>query len=575
MTKIAYSYTRLSTEKQIKGHGFTRQREAIEKVCCQHGWQLSDQTFNDLGVSAWKGANATTGALSQFIDLAKKGAIRPNSVLIVESVDRLSRQQVDKSLRLMLELLEVGVSIFTLSDSKLYTTNSDSVMLDLMMWLMTAQRAHEESEIKSLRVRAAKKKNKELIRKGIIVTRKCPEWLTVSDDKSCFLVNNERAEIVRKIFTWYSQGFSTKPIALKLNELGIPYWGKSSTWSYRHIRSLLKHRGVIGEIQLLKRIDGRDVADGDPVEDYYPAIIDRGLWATCQQIKSSKTTAKGRVVERGMANLFRGLLKCECGSGLAINSSTVKGRTYRFLRCSQLKTTGCQAKNWHYEKTERILLIALRRFLSSFNEEGHESAVKEAETKCALLREELMEKQRQATKLLEMLLEKDSDLMRERFDSIETQVNSLKDALKLADERAEALSYEKDIAFDKVDKLQSVLEEIANDDDARHKANGLLRRMLDTITLGAAPNPRFSVFKEFSDKEYQGLMLIKRRDGHEIKVEVLNDYKMAIAWDGDDFTVIECMPIQQFKSQTNPQNVIAISGQSIDLLNDDGWVSSF
>ncbi|RFD47787.1 recombinase family protein, partial [Vibrio parahaemolyticus] len=174
MTKIAYSYTRLSTEKQIKGHGFTRQREAIEKVCCQHGWQLSDQTFNDLGVSAWKGANATTGALSQFIDLAKKGAIRPNSVLIVESVDRLSRQQVDKSLRLMLELLEVGVSIFTLSDSKLYTTNSDSVMLDLMMWLMTAQRAHEESEIKSLRVRAAKKKNKELIRKGIIVTRKCP-----------------------------------------------------------------------------------------------------------------------------------------------------------------------------------------------------------------------------------------------------------------------------------------------------------------------------------------------------------------------------------------------------------------
>lgn len=77
----------------------------------------------------------------------------------------------------MLELLEVGVSIFTLSDSKLYTTNSDSVMLDLMMWLMTAQRAHEESEIKSLRVRAAKKKNKELIRKGIIVTRKCPSGL--------------------------------------------------------------------------------------------------------------------------------------------------------------------------------------------------------------------------------------------------------------------------------------------------------------------------------------------------------------------------------------------------------------
>lgn len=497
MTKIAYSYTRLSTEKQIKGHGFTRQREAIEKVCCQHGWQLSDQTFNDLGVSAWKGANATTGALSQFIDLAKKGAIRPNSVLIVESVDRLSRQQVDKSLRLMLELLEVGVSIFTLSDSKLYTTNSDSVMLDLMMWLMTAQRAHEESEIKSLRVRAAKKKNKELIRKGIIVTRKCPEWLTVSDDKSCFLVNNERAEIVRKIFTWYSQGFSTKPIALKLNELGIPYWGKSSTWSYRHIRSLLKHRGVIGEIQLLKRIDGRDVADGDPVEDYYPAIIDRGLWATCQQIKSSKTTAKGRVVERGMANLFRGLLKCECGSGLAINSSTVKGRTYRFLRCSQLKTTGCQAKNWHYEKTERILLIALRHSLSSFSEEDHAVSLRECQHYLARISEELKEKERQAENAINYLLDKPSKLLEARLQTLEDDIARLKAIQEQAEHRLEAVHYEKSTALDKVEELQRVLEDIANDDDSRHKANGLLRRLIDTITLGSISNPRSRVHGSF------------------------------------------------------------------------------
>ncbi|HHG3521717.1 TPA: recombinase family protein [Vibrio parahaemolyticus] len=574
MTKMAYSYTRLSTEKQINGHGFTRQREAIEKVCCQYGWQLSDQTFNDLGVSAWKGANATTGALSQFIDLAKKGAIRPNSVLIVESVDRLSRQQVDKSLRLMLELLEVGVSIFTLSDSKLYTTNSDSVMLDLMMWLMTAQRAHEESEIKSLRVRAAKKKNKELIRKGVIVTRKCPEWLTVSDDKSCFLVNNERAEIVRKIFTWYSQGFSTKPIALKLNELGIPYWGKSSTWSYRHIRSLLKHRGVIGEIQLLKRIDGRDVSDGDPVEDYYPAIIDRGLWATCQQIKSSKTTAKGRIVERGMANLFRGLLKCECGSGLAINSSTVKGRTYRFLRCSQLKTTGCQAKNWHYEKTERILLIALRHSLSSFCEEDHAVSLRESQHYLARINEELQEKERQAENAINYLLDKPSRLLEARLQTLEDDIARLKAIQEQAEHRLEAVHYEKSTALDKVEELQRVLEDIANDDDSRHKANGLLRRLIDTVTLGSISNPRSKEFMELSGNECHGLIVIKRRDGLEVRVEVLKNYELSISWEGDEFTVIECSPTQQPNSQHVPQKFINVGEQTVDLWDDEGWVAS-
>ncbi len=106
---IAYSYIRLSTAKQLKGHGAERQREAIEKACVEHGWTLSNETFRDLGVSAWKGSNASTGALAQFIELARSGGVEPDSVLIVESIDRLSRQEVDKSLRLMLELLETGV----------------------------------------------------------------------------------------------------------------------------------------------------------------------------------------------------------------------------------------------------------------------------------------------------------------------------------------------------------------------------------------------------------------------------------------------------------------------------------
>lgn len=575
----AYSYTRLSTEKQLKGHGATRQFEAIDMACKQHGWTLSEQTFSDLGVSAWKGSNATTGALSQFIELAKNGAIAPDSVLIVESIDRLSRQQVDKSLRLLLEMLDVGVRIYTLSDSKLYESNAQSVMVDLLIWLTTAQRAHEESETKSMRVRAAKQKNKELIRQGIIVTRKCPEWLTVSDDMSHFIINEERASIVREVFTLYSQGYSTKPIALKLNERGVPYWGTTTVWSYRHIRSLLKHRGVIGDIQLLKRVNGRDEPDGEPVSDYYPVIVDKGLYAQCQKIKKSKTTATGRVPNAGMVNLFRGLLKCQCGSGLAINSSTVKGNTYRHLRCSQLRTTGCDAKNWHYGKTEKIILIALRNLNWSQLHDDTQSAVHDAEQRCALLASELQTKRQEAIGAAKALVvNPSSKLLSELLEEAEADTHKLEVALKAAEEDVASLRYRQSSAVDELEELQSLLEDVANDVDARHKVNGLLRRSVDSITFGQSDSYRFQSFLGFEQYEAHGLIRVTLNDGTTIDVETLKGYLQSFAWNGDEYTEIELTQVSNHGNQpyetSQAQKLMSVGGQLIDLFDDEDWVSS-
>ncbi|MBY0229080.1 MAG: hypothetical protein K2W96_07365 [Gemmataceae bacterium] len=49
-------------------------------------------------MSAWKGDNAGTGALSVFLNLCEKGDIPKGSCLIVEHLDRLTRQEVRKAL---------------------------------------------------------------------------------------------------------------------------------------------------------------------------------------------------------------------------------------------------------------------------------------------------------------------------------------------------------------------------------------------------------------------------------------------------------------------------------------------
>src|SRR5262245_930103 len=88
----AYSYLRFSDGSQRKGDSLRRQREFAVELCRRNGWVLDDSLhLRDLGVSAYRSKNAKVGALAEFIEAVQSGRVRPNSVLVIESIDRLSR----------------------------------------------------------------------------------------------------------------------------------------------------------------------------------------------------------------------------------------------------------------------------------------------------------------------------------------------------------------------------------------------------------------------------------------------------------------------------------------------------
>src|SRR5437016_5855253 len=97
-SKRAFSYMRFSDKKQAKGDSLRRQLEWGPALCRDQGWNL-DERFElaDEGVSAFRGANATTGALSRFLQAIRKGKVKEGDVLLVESLDRISRQDIDPS----------------------------------------------------------------------------------------------------------------------------------------------------------------------------------------------------------------------------------------------------------------------------------------------------------------------------------------------------------------------------------------------------------------------------------------------------------------------------------------------
>lgn len=152
---LAYSYVRMSSQQQIKGDSLRRQLDLSRRYAEMHGLEL-DESLRDIGVSAWTGSNVRDGALGRFLNLVQNGQIARGSYLLVESLDRLSRERVIDALEPFLSILRAGIIVVTLADNQLYSADSvGDNFTQLIISLTIMARAHEESQTKSKRLKAA------------------------------------------------------------------------------------------------------------------------------------------------------------------------------------------------------------------------------------------------------------------------------------------------------------------------------------------------------------------------------------------------------------------------------------
>ncbi len=184
MATKAYSYIRFSSAEQANGASQKRQIERAEEYARKRGWELDKSLAIDKGVSAWTGANIHEGSFKKFLDLVEKGKIPKGSVLIVESLDRISRQHFLDALVPFKKILSRDITIVSLIDGQEYT--KDSIKNDFQMWccLLSFQLANNESDKKSVRVKDAWKRKRDNISKNILYTKMAPFWLQWSEKKN-------------------------------------------------------------------------------------------------------------------------------------------------------------------------------------------------------------------------------------------------------------------------------------------------------------------------------------------------------------------------------------------------------
>jgi DNA invertase Pin-like site-specific DNA recombinase len=91
----AYSYVRFSTPQQQEGASFQRQMEKANKFALEHGLILDTElNMSDLGVSAYRGKNARTGALAGFLEAVHKGRVEAGSYVRAKRSARFATPSV-------------------------------------------------------------------------------------------------------------------------------------------------------------------------------------------------------------------------------------------------------------------------------------------------------------------------------------------------------------------------------------------------------------------------------------------------------------------------------------------------
>jgi DNA invertase Pin-like site-specific DNA recombinase len=357
MQPQAYSYLRMSTDEQRKGDSLRRQLDASKAYAEAHGLDLADEAqLQDIGVSAFKGKNVRDGALGRFLAAVEKGNVPRGSFLLVEALDRLSREEVRAALSRFLRIGEAGITIVTLMDGRIHRPD-DSDVGGLMMSLMSMHNAHEESLKKSERVGAAWKNKRALAAKGKPMTRRCPGWLRMSPDRTHYEVVAERAEIVRRIFDDYISGIGTHIITKRLNDAGVPAFEGENGWHRSSVKKVLVNRAAIGEFQPHVKREGQRVPEGDAVSGYYPAIIDETLFYRAQDARLERATRSDLGAGRKgqtFSNLFTNLARCAyCHSPMVYENKGQGSKGGTYLVCDGVKRRrGCTATRWRYKDFE-------------------------------------------------------------------------------------------------------------------------------------------------------------------------------------------------------------------------------
>ena len=383
-------------------------------------------------------------------------------ILVVKDFSRFSRRN-SRGLVELEDLRDAGARIISIGDNIDFPNDDD--------WL----KIQFQFLINEMPVTDTSKKVRSVIRRR----QADGNWICAApygyiiNKRQEFEVVPTEAEVVRRIFQLYIQGWGYKKIANLLTDEGIPtprmaerdrkeaagedyHRTVKSTWAIVTVQGILDNDFYIGTLRqgkyTRKKINGRDVKKDElehiVIEHHHQAIIDYRTFATVRALRERRSTSHYRGQKKN-DNVYSGFLECgDCGAPMFAMSRSDLRPAYTCGTYHRRGRAGCTSHHIRVEKLDELLKLYVRKIkenaadmLERLNEDLSKEQEDVAETEQSAanleqvleeLQEELKATKRQRIRDLlkhpeqEELLEQtydelESDLAR-RIEGLRTQI---------------------------------------------------------------------------------------------------------------------------------------------------------
>lgn len=518
------SYIRFSSPKQEQGDSLRRQTALTAAWAKSNGYHLDDTlSIQDLGVSAYKGKHTTPEyGLGAFLKAVELGRVAKGSILAIERLDRLSRQDIDTAYELFRKILKSGIRIATVANNNLYDESSLQNIGQLFIALVEFSTANQESQKKSERIKASwEQKRKNIASKPI--TAWCPAWLKISADKTHFEVIQEHLETVRYIFNAYASGEGVIKIVKHLNDIKAPLVVRHTkratgitTWQTGTVQHILWNKAVIGHFQPCKRGVGREVVPvGEVITNYYPQIVDDETFFKCKARMDALPPKRGRR-SGTVSNLFTGKLFCGyCGRRMDVfyTYSARLIKPVRTLKCVNAGNGSCFSVGWRADEFEKEFIDFAVLIKDKINQNNDSAVLAES---IATIKATIADSQMRLDRFVDMISEgaKLPDAIISKMNALESDIQAAKEELRKKENQTVV---KRELLDDVTINLN------LSDEQTRQKVSDAIQTTFDKIDLYFAGENKYAakVFADISNLAKSG----QRRAGKSA-VDFRNKWKI-------------------------------------------------
>ncbi|MDE6931894.1 MAG: recombinase family protein, partial [Oscillospiraceae bacterium] len=300
---------------------------------------------------------------------------RRKDILIVKDFSRFSRRN-SRGLVELEDLRDAGVRIISIGDNIDFPNDDD--------WL----KIQFQFLINEMPVTDTSKKVRSVIKRR----QQDGKWICAApygyivNKRQEFEVVPAEAEIVRRIFQLYIDGWGYKKIANQLTDEAIPTPRMAEqerklaagdeyrrtvkpAWAIVTVQGILDNDFYIGTLRqgkyTRKKINGKDVRrdelDHIVIEHHHQEIIDYRTFAAARALRESRSTAHYRG-QKKYDNIYSGFLECgDCGSPMFSMSRKGRPEAYRCGEYHRRGVKGCTSHHIRADKLDELLKLYVQK----------------------------------------------------------------------------------------------------------------------------------------------------------------------------------------------------------------------